>query len=81
MNGSVAELNAQNGIPSTVAEHIAVAEKLGGLEVIGGPRTDNMYHSACMGWRLPFPLYKADCGRFRRDSDSHGDLLAQADQA
>jgi arylsulfatase A-like enzyme len=46
MNGSVAELNAQNGIPSTVAEHIAVAEKLGGVEAIGGPRMDNMYHSA-----------------------------------
>jgi len=46
MEGSVAELNAQNGIPSTVAEHIAVAEELGGLDAIGGPRMDNMYHSA-----------------------------------
>jgi arylsulfatase len=46
MAGSVAELNAQNGIPSTVAEHIAVAEELGGLEAIGGPKMDNMYHSA-----------------------------------
>ena len=46
MDGSVAELNAQNGIPSTVAEHIAVAEELGGLKAIGGPRMDNMYHSA-----------------------------------
>jgi len=47
MQGTVAELNAQNGIPSTVAEHIAVTEKLGGLKTIGGPRMDNMYHS---GW-------------------------------
>jgi len=47
MNGSVAELNAQNGIPSTVGEHMAVAEKLGGLDAIGGPRMDNMYHA---GW-------------------------------
>ena len=46
MNGSVAELNAQNGIPTTVAEHIAVAEAVGGLEAIGGPRMDNMYHAA-----------------------------------
>lgn len=46
MEGSVAELNAQNGIPSTVAEHIAVAEQLGGLDAIGGPKMDNMYHSA-----------------------------------
>jgi arylsulfatase len=47
LDGSVAELNAQNGIPSTVAEHISVAKELGGLEAIGGPRMDNMYHS---GW-------------------------------
>ena len=46
MQGSVAELNAQNGIPTTVAEHIAVLQGLGGLSAIGGPRTDNMYHSA-----------------------------------
>jgi len=47
MQGSVAELNAQNGIPTTVAEHIAVLQGIGGLAAIGGPRTDNMYHS---GW-------------------------------
>jgi arylsulfatase len=47
LDGSVAELNAQNGIPSTIAEHIAVMEGLGGLEAIGGPRMDNMYHA---GW-------------------------------
>jgi len=47
IDGSVAELNAQNGIPSTIAEHIAVAEELGGLEAIGGPLMDNMYHA---GW-------------------------------
>jgi len=47
MQGTVAELNAQNGIPSTVAEHIAALEGVGGLKAIGTPRTDNMYHS---GW-------------------------------
>jgi len=46
LTGSVAELNSQNGIPSTVAEHIAVAEQLGGLDAIGGPKMDNMYHCA-----------------------------------
>ena len=46
VEGSVAELNLQNGIPSTVDEHIAVAEQLGGLAAIGGPKMDNMYHSA-----------------------------------
>jgi arylsulfatase len=47
MEGSVAELNAQNGIPSTVDEHIAITEQVGGLDAIGGPKMDNMYHS---GW-------------------------------
>jgi arylsulfatase len=46
MGGSVAELNAQNAIPTTVDEHIAVAEQLGGLRAIGGPKMDNMYHAA-----------------------------------
>jgi len=46
MEGSIAELNAQNGIPTTVAEHIEVLEGLGGLDAIGGPKTDNMYNSA-----------------------------------
>jgi arylsulfatase len=55
MEGSVAELNAQNGIPSTVAEHIAVAEQLGGLDAIGGPKMDNMYHSA-WAWAGGSPL-------------------------
>jgi arylsulfatase len=46
MAGSVAELNAQNGIPTTVEEHITVAEQLGGLEAIGGPKMENSYNSA-----------------------------------
>jgi arylsulfatase len=46
MNGSIAELNAQNGIPTTVAEHMDVLEGLGGLDAIGAPKTDNIYHSA-----------------------------------
>jgi arylsulfatase A-like enzyme len=47
IHGSVAELNSQNGIPSTVSEHIAVTKQLGGLDAIGGPKMDNMYHA---GW-------------------------------
>lgn len=46
MQGTVAELLAQNGIPSTVAEQMAAVQKLGGLSAIGGPKTDNMYYSA-----------------------------------
>lgn len=45
--GTISELLAQNGIPSTTAQHIEVLEELGGLEVLGTPATDNMYHA---GW-------------------------------
>ena len=82
MNGSVAELNAQNGIPTTVDEHIAVAEQLGGLDAIGGPKMDNMYHSA-WAWAgdSPVPLHQADRRRLGRHPHPDGDLVAEAHQA
>lgn len=46
-NGTISELLAQNGIPSTTAQHIAALEELGGLDALGTPKTDNMYHA---GW-------------------------------
>ena len=46
-NGSISELIAQNGIPSTIDQHIKALDDLGGLEVLGSPKTDNMYHA---GW-------------------------------
>ena len=46
IEGTVAELMAQNGIPSTVDEHITVVELVGGLEEIGGPKMDNKYNAA-----------------------------------
>jgi arylsulfatase len=45
--GSISELLAQNGIPNTVEEQMAALDKLGGLDVLGSPKTDNMYHA---GW-------------------------------
>ena len=59
------ELNAQNGIPTTVEEHIDVVEQLGGLDAIGTPRTDNMYHSAWT-WAgdSPFRYTKLIAGDF-----------------
>jgi arylsulfatase A-like enzyme len=45
--GSISELLAQNNIPTTVEEQIEVLEKLGGLDALGTPKTDNMYHA---GW-------------------------------
>ena len=54
-NGSSAE--GQNGhhqraagaeqIPNTVEQQIEALEKIGGLDALGGPKVDNMYHA---GW-------------------------------
>ncbi len=46
-NGTVSELLAQNGIPTTVKQHIKALDELGGLDVLGTPKTDNQYHA---GW-------------------------------
>ncbi len=46
-NGTISELLAQNSIPTTIAQHIKALDELGGLEVLGSPKADNMYHS---GW-------------------------------
>lgn len=46
-NGTISELLAQNQIPSTIDQHLAALERLGGLEALGGPEVDNMYHA---GW-------------------------------
>jgi arylsulfatase A-like enzyme len=46
-NGTISELLAQNGIPSTVEQHIDTLETLGGLDALGTLLVDNMYHA---GW-------------------------------
>lgn len=38
---------AQNNIPNTVEEQLAALDRLGGLDALGTPKTDNMYHA---GW-------------------------------
>ncbi len=46
-NGTISELLAQNGIPNTLDQHLAALDQLGGLDALGGPKVDNMYHA---GW-------------------------------
>ena len=46
-DGTISELLAQNGIPSTIGQHMAALEGLGGLDMLGSPKTDPMYHA---GW-------------------------------
>ena len=45
--GSISELLAQNGIANTIDQQIEAMNGLGGLEALGGPAMDNMYHA---GW-------------------------------
>ena len=45
-NGSISELLAQNQITNTIQEQLIALEQLGGMDVLGGPLTDNMYHSS-----------------------------------
>jgi arylsulfatase A-like enzyme len=46
-NGTISELLAQNGIPTTIPMHLKALDRLGGLDVLGSPKTDNQYHA---GW-------------------------------
>lgn len=46
-NGSISELLAQNGIPTTIQQHIKTLDELGGIDALGSPKTDNMYNA---GW-------------------------------
>jgi arylsulfatase A-like enzyme len=45
--GTISEQLAQNGIPTKISQHLDALEELGGLDALGGPKTDNMYHA---GW-------------------------------
>ncbi|HTI76440.1 MAG TPA: arylsulfatase [Mycobacterium sp.] len=45
-NGTISELLAQNGIPTTVDMHIRALEEIGGLDVLGSNKTENQYHAA-----------------------------------
>jgi arylsulfatase len=53
--GTISELLAQNQIPSKVSDHIRVTDDIGGLDEIGGPKTDNMYHAG-WGWAGATPF-------------------------
>jgi arylsulfatase A-like enzyme len=46
LNGTISEQLAQNGIPTKISQHLEALKELGGLDALGGPKTDNMYHAA-----------------------------------
>jgi arylsulfatase len=49
LNGTISEQLAQNGIPTTIPQHLQALDELGGLDALGGRQTDNMYHAG-WGW-------------------------------
>jgi arylsulfatase len=53
--GTVSELLAQNNIPNTVAQQLAALKELGGLDVLGTAKVDNMYHAG-WAWAGSVPL-------------------------
>jgi len=64
-NGTISELLAQNGIPNTVEQQLAALDKIGGLDALGSPKTDSMYHA---GWawagNTPFQYTKLIASHF-----------------
>ncbi len=47
LNGTISEQLAQNAIPTKIEQHITALNELEGLDVLGGPKTDNMFNA---GW-------------------------------
>ena len=64
-NGTISELLAQNQIPNTIEQHLAAMDQFGGLDALGGPKMDNMYHA---GWAwagdTPFQYTKLIASHF-----------------
>jgi arylsulfatase len=65
LHGTISELLAQNAIPTDIKDHLRALKELGGLDVLGSNKTDNMYHA---GWAwagsTPFQGTKLSAGHF-----------------
>jgi arylsulfatase A-like enzyme len=65
LNGSISEKLAQNGIPTKISQHLEALKELGGIDALGSPKTDNMYHA---GWAwagdTPFQYTKLIASHF-----------------
>ena len=46
-NGTISEFLAQSGTATKIQDHLRVLKEFGGLDALGGPLFDNMYHA---GW-------------------------------
>ena len=64
-SGTISELLAQNQIANTIEQQLEALDKIGGLDALGGPKTDSMYHA---GWAwagdTPFKYTKLVASHF-----------------
>ena len=65
--------------PTPIEQQIAALNKIGGLDALGGPKIDNMYHA---GWAwagdTPFQSHQAGRLALRRHAQPDGHLVAEA---
>ena len=80
-NGSISELLAQNGIPTTTKQQIKALDALGGLDALGSPKTETCITPAGPGPAAALSGDEAGCLAFRRHPQSDGHSLAREDQA
>jgi Sulfatase len=80
-SGTISELLAQNGIPTTVEMHIKTLEEMGGLDLLGTPKGDNQYPRRLgVGGLHPVSGDEADGLRSRRDAKPARGSLAREDR-
>ena len=81
-SGTISELLAQNGIPSSIRQHIDALAELGGLDELGSHKTDPMYHA---GWAwagsTPYKGTEPAGVAFWRHAQPDGRPVAGQDQA
>ncbi len=65
LHGTISELLAQNSISTEIKDHLRALQALGGLDELGSPKTDNMYHAA-WAWAgsTPYQGTKLSAGHF-----------------
>jgi arylsulfatase len=73
LNGTISEQLAQNGIPTKISQHIDALQELGGLDALGGPKTDNMYNAG-WAWRATPTGHQAPGCLLRRRTPADGRL-------
>ena len=79
LNGTISEQLAQNGIPTKISQHLEALNELGGLDALGAPKTDNMYHAAwALGGQHALQIHQTRRRPLRRHPPADGRLMAEA---